>query len=500
MDQAKVEATRNSFPNLLKNTAWAILSSAFLVITGFVVNILLGNKLGEAGYGVYSITTSIYILVGMVLFLGVPVSLTKYSAEFIDDHRTSAQYFSASVLVVLVSTISGSLLLFSVRHFIANIFHISELIQFIPVLCIGLPFYGFYKVGLGRLNGLREMRKMAAAEIMRYILFSGLTIGFLHKYPENLFLPIVALVISDISSFPYMLWATQIRKNWDLGYFFQISRRIGWFGSRVILTRIFEELDVRSNLLLVGMLLTKIDAGLYSLASLIATGISVLPNAIQKVTGPVMTDMYIKSKIGELENLVNQTMKTACFILTTMTCILVLFFSNIIRILYPNQPGFLEAESVFQILAFGSVLFGTTITINPIFLSIDRPDITFKIGVIRFIVSVFLTVLFIGPFGINGAAIGGAGTGILVFGFWTYYMNRLININVNWKLLLVIPIAGIGLVAVAKLLSNFLHNEILLYGIWLILLLIFSIGVIQVLDIKKLLYRLVNMLFGRKTI
>lgn len=444
---------RNSITSLLSNTFWALFSTGFLVLVGFVINIIVGNKLGEELFGVYSLAATIYVLAGMVFFIGIPYSLGKYSAEFIDSIEINRQYFSASFIGVVIATTIGGILLYSLRFTLAEIFNIPEFVRITPILAIGLPFLGIYKTGISRLNGLREMRKMALGDTLRYILFFISTIILVAILKKGLYGAVYSLVISDILICPYIVWSTKLIKEWDISHFKERFIRLSRFGSQVVIARMVEELDVRSSLILVGLFLSKTDVGLYSLAAMMSTAISIIPQAIQKVTGPAMTEMYATNRIESIRSLMNQTMQLSAFFLTFIASFLVMFFDNIIKLLYASQPGFLEAEGIFQVLAFGAIFYGITVSISLIFFCMERPDITLKIAIIRVVVTILVTLITIKPLGVIGAAIGGAGTGWLVFGFWIYYTQKLLHIKIDWRSLVTIPLLGAFLV-LATLFAN----------------------------------------------
>jgi stage V sporulation protein B len=490
---------RNSLNNLLSNTYWALFSTIFLVATGFVVNIIVGNELGEELYGVYSLAVTIYLLVGMVFFMGIPFSLAKYSAEYIDRVEINRQYYTASFISVVVATSVGGILLFSLRYVIADLFKTPEFIRIIPLIAVGMPFLGIYRTGISRLNGLREMRRMALGDTLRYMLFLILTIIFVALLDTGLLGAVLSLILSDVLVCFYIVWSTKLVREWDISKFKERFLRLGWFGSQVVLARIVEELDARSSLLLVGYFLSNSDVGLYSLASMIAMAISIVPQALQKVTGPAMTEMYACNRIESINSMMNQVMKLSAIILTFAACFLVLFFDNIILLLYSKQPGFLEAAGIFNILAFGAIFYGTTVSISPIFFSMERPDITLKIAIIRVVVTVLVTIIAIKPLGVIGAAIGGAGTGLLVFGFWIYYMHKLLGVKLEWRSLVTIPVLGASIVMLTKAVNIIIVLPWHTYIINIVGLIIFVLLVVKIWHVEnfyKLIRRSVNSFSG----
>jgi O-antigen/teichoic acid export membrane protein len=411
---------------------------------GFGLNVIVGNVLGESGLGIYSLLLTIYIVTNLVFTVGIPIALTKYTAEFIEQEEINAQYYTASLLSVLITSSVGALCLLFMRDHLAYLFKMTELVSLLPVLVLGIPFLGLGKTALACLNGKRWMWQMAVGEISRYVLLLLLTIVGMLWASNRLYAAVWSLTITDIVILPILLLLTKLRHNWDMTGIYNHILEIARFGWQVVLARIFEELDVRSHLLLAGIFLNKDAVGIYSLASLMSTAISIFPGAIQKVTGPAMTEMYARGDIRKIESLVNQTMRMTAFLITSVAVCLVVFFREIITFLYSSRPGFLLAETAFLILATGAIFYGITVSISPIMFSIERPDITFKVAIMRLIVSVVLTILFVDSFGVNGVAIGGASTGFLVFIFWTISMKRLLAIHINYGPLLLTPLLGCG--------------------------------------------------------
>ncbi|MEM4204483.1 MAG: oligosaccharide flippase family protein, partial [Candidatus Methanomethylicaceae archaeon] len=442
---------RNSFKSLITHVGWATLSQIFLTVAGFGLNVVLGNVLGESGFGIYSLAMTIYMLTNLVFTVGIPIALTKYAAEFVDNEEINAQYYTASLLSVLITSSIGAISLFLLRGYLAHLFRMTELAYLLPVLALGIPFLGLGKTAIASLNGKRWMWQMAVGEISRYVLLLSFTVAGILWASNKLYAAVWSLPITDIVILPILLLLTKLKQNWSLTGISKHVLKITRFGWQVVLARIFEELDVRSHLLMAGLFLPKDAVGLFSLASLMSTAIPLFPGAVQKVTGPAMTEMYAKGEIRTIESLVNQTMRITAFLLTWIAVSIAVFFKEIITFLYASRPGFLSAETAFLILATGAIFYGITVSISPIMFSIERPDITFKVAIIRLILSVVLTIVFVKPLGINGVAIGGAGTGFLVFIFWTISMKRLLAIRIDYGPLLLTPLLGYGVMLIGYL-------------------------------------------------
>jgi O-antigen/teichoic acid export membrane protein len=480
------QSGRNSFRRLVADTAWSLVSSVFLVIAGIVLNLALGNLLGEGGLGVYTLAAAIFMVTCTLSMIGVPIALTKYTAEFVSQPEIGAQFYTASLLLILVSGGACGALLLALHQVLATVFGMPELVQLLPVLALGVPFYGLNKAGLARLNGLRQMRRLAVAEAMRFVVLILLTLIWNGWLKGGLVAAVWILSLTEILMLPIVSVFARASRNLSATNLGQRCRMLGWFGGQTVLARIITELGNRLSVLLLGALLAKEQVGIYSVAALLASGLSLLPQALNKVTGPATAEMYATGQVSSMERLVNETMRFSAFLLTFGSIPLILFFPKLVGVLYPRRPGFLLAETAFVILVFGQVFNGIVVSVGSIFRSVNHPEVHFKTAAVRLATNLLVTSLLLDRFGINGAASGAAVAAFAIFALWVYLMPRIAGTSVDIRTLLPIPVLG----AASVLISFLLPVNAFLYPARMLLWLVFSVVVARLWHLDKYVFRL----------
>lgn len=424
------------------DTGWSLSSSLFLMLAGFLVTVVLGSLLGASGLGVYTLVATIYMFAGTVGMVGIPLALTKYTAEFCEEEEKSAQYYAAALVIVLAATSAAGIVLFLIRGPLGQLFDMVELSELLPIVAIGLPFYGLNKIAMARMNGLREMRTLAISESVRYLLMIVLTVVWNWWLRGGVSAAVWILSLTEVALFPLMWVLTRVHRTVSAVNLTARIRELGWVGSQLVLSRIIAELNNRLNVLLMGAFLTKAEIGIYSYTLMLASSLSVLPTALLKVTGPAMTEMYAKRQTVALERLTNQAMTISAFLLTFMAVPIIMFFPQITRLLYPNQPGFLAGETVFAILAAGQVFRGIALAVSPIFVGVNRPDIPMKMSIARLAVNAGVTLSLIKSLRVMGAAFGDSSASCLDFVLRTLLIRPAAKIRVTYAPLLLIPAFG----------------------------------------------------------
>ena len=143
------------------------LASVVTLPLGFVITVALGRYLGAGDLGLYRMTYTMYGIAMLVAAIGIPAAVIKYVAEFKEDRTKFNQIASSGVITSLFLGIVFIALFYFTSGIFAEIFNMPELSGLIKLLS---PVFPFALVGgalLGLLNGIREMKKYAAATIIQ---------------------------------------------------------------------------------------------------------------------------------------------------------------------------------------------------------------------------------------------------------------------------------------------------------------------------------------------
>jgi O-antigen/teichoic acid export membrane protein len=444
----------NSLTELVTQTGWVFTSRALAMLAGWLLIVLIGNVFGVEALGSYMLAITIFMVARIISTFGIPASLVKHTAEHRDDPEILAGYYSAALLNVSMTTAAGACILFLGRPLIAALLGQPELAGYLTIVALGIPLFGVNTVILARLNGLREMKLYGLGESLRHWVLLGLTACYALSQQPKLESAIWMIPAAECLLLPVLWVATKSHRYLSLSALGKRCRTLGVWGGQVVLSRVITELDSRLALFFVAAFLTRRDVGLFSVALAFAAAVDILPLVAQRVTGPAMTEMYAKKQIASMTKLVKETMSGGALGLALMAVAMVLFFPQIIAVVYPQNPEFLHAETPLAVMLLGRVFRGTAVSVGPIFMSANRPDLLFKTALARLPVTCIVTWLAIGAWGLNGAAVGAATSDLLIFGMWTALIPMVVGIPVAHRPLLAIPLFAVLVVIFADIIPD----------------------------------------------
>lgn len=130
-----------------------VFSNLSLAFTGYLCHLLVGRFFGPLDYGVYVVVINLLMILQYFLHSGVPVALSKLVSEkkFVNDSLKSSGIITQSGIVFAVFS-----LYFLSADIIASFLNDPGLVKYIRISSIFIPFYGFYCLFDGYLNGLRH--------------------------------------------------------------------------------------------------------------------------------------------------------------------------------------------------------------------------------------------------------------------------------------------------------------------------------------------------------
>lgn len=407
----------------MMDVQWAFISIVTASLAHFILRIVLGRELGPDGLGVYTLAFTIYLFGMQFAAFGIGTALTKYVAEFLDDQTTIKNYVSSGMTSSIITGALMGIVLFLLAPYIAiSFFHIPELEGMIQLTALCYPFIAIQKAVLGTLNGFRKMHLYAflniiqnvtvvAASIALVLLFGmgvmGAVIGFVG--PTILVSALCPILIRDCIGLDASLRNTAaLRATTVFGFYVVLGNSIGFLNTQV-------------DSILIGYYLNPTEVGIYAVAVLLAQTLTLVPSAVQRVTAPVTATLYGKGDVKGVRNITFSTMKKNFLISIGIATLIAIFGQFIIATMFTEE--FLIAYVPLLLLLLGQTIFAPLISVGPIFGSIGKVHIPFRISAVSGILNVALNILFIPPFGIIGAALATTISLIVSFVIFTVVLN-----------------------------------------------------------------------------
>ena len=379
------------------------LASVVTLPLGFVITVGLGRYLGAGDLGVYRMASTIYGIAMLVAAVGIPAAMIKYVAEFKGDRTKINQIVSSGVITSLFLGIGFSALFYVSSGLFAGIFDMPELSGLIKLLS---PVFPFALVGgalLGLLNGIREMKKYAAATIVQSVLMVIITVALIY-YGFGVAGAVIGVVLSSLGSCLFLIWISRKYFEITLRGYIQTTKKMLKFSVKILAAGSINEINNQLDIILIGFFLISADVGYYSVAIGLSRFFWMIPMAVQRITYPATSLYWSENNHNALSEMMDKSMKYCTVILVLIGLGVGFFAKDIITIIF--KEDFVYAVLPLQILLIGTVIRGSIAQpIGGSLTGIGRPELALKIIAIIAAINLTLDIILIPQIGIVGAAI-----------------------------------------------------------------------------------------------
>lgn len=441
------------------------IASVATIPLGFIITILLARYLGAGDLGLYRMTSTLYGLAMLIAVIGIPAAMIKYVAEFKEDRNKFNQIVSSGIITSVFSGIIFITLFYFSSGIFAEIFNMPGLTGLLKILSPVFPFALVSGALLGLLNGIREMKKYAAATIIQSVLMVIVTVALIYS-GFGVAGAVIGIVLSAVGNCLFLIGVSRKYFKITLSEYVPVTKKMLKFGAQIFGANAINMINTQLDIILIGFFLTSTELGYYSIAISLSGLLMLLPTSIQKITYPATSSYWSENNHGVLNNMLNKSMKYCTVILVLLGLGIGFFAKDIIIFLF--KEDFVYAVLPLQILLIGTVIRGSiSKPIGGSLSGIGRPDLVLKIHTFMIAINAAFDIILIPQIGIVGAAIATtislAGGAFINLGLIIKHLP--IKVDIRWYL----GILGVALMAIALFKFNMVFvNPFLLGGAVLI--------------------------------
>lgn len=390
-----------------KDLLWSLLAFVFLGITGIILNFIIGRYYGPETLGGFNQVFALYIVVSQFAVFGLRFSALKYIAEYSNDSE-KLNIVTSSVLYLVLSTSSFFTLAgFLAQNIITTLFE-SPAVGFGWACALpGLWAFSINKVLLAILNGHRDMKGYACFQIFRYSLILINLIVFVAMQMEGKALPLllsipefILLCALSIYTKRYFHFVPFIKiREWIKNHFL--------FGLRSMLSGTIAELNTKVDVLMLGYFCTDTKVGLYSMAAMIAEGVTQLSVVLRDNLNPLLTKHATRGEFEQLTELIRKSRNKFYLFLTLAFLFSAICYPSVISFITGGDQ-FAESWYVYLILATGISMCSGYLPVNMVLVQMGKPGQHTFYKFIIVATNIFFNYLLVPQYGIYGAAMGTA--------------------------------------------------------------------------------------------
>jgi O-antigen/teichoic acid export membrane protein len=347
-------------------------------------------------------TSTIYGIAMLIAAIGIPATMIKYVAEFKEDKNKLNQIVSSGVITSLFLGIGFIALFYFTSGLFAGIFNMPGLLGLIKILSPAFPFALVGGALLGMLNGLREMKKYAAATILQSVLMVIVTVVLIY-YGFGVAGAVIGVVLSSVGSCLFLIFVSRNYFKITLSEYVSTTKKMLSFGWKIVASNAIGLVNYQADTLLIGYFLTATDVGYYAVAVGLSKFFWVIPSAVQTITYPATSEYWSINNHSALHKMIDKSMKYTACILLPVGLGVGFFAKDIITTIF--GVGFIYSVLPLLILLVGTTINSATRSIGGSLTGTGRPGIALKIVATSATTNIVLNVLLIPYLGIVGAAI-----------------------------------------------------------------------------------------------
>ncbi len=395
---------------LAKGGSITLVGSMTAYALGVAFNILVARRVGAGQYGLYALGVSVTTLIATFASLGLASGSQRFVAiqhHDGDDARVRGTIRLSLALVITVGAIAALLLHLLSETIAIRFFHDARMSGVIQIVGLAVPFLVVINVsgkmtqafGIMRYRVYVEDLCQSALKIV--IGIALLTAGWqLRAVLLAYLIPTIAAALLMVVSLT-VIYPAWLGRGGTGRVVFEPTRLLR-FSVPLHLSNVINELQGRTELLLLGALGTAHAAGIYNVSLRVSVLGAMLVNASIAVASPLIARLHHRKDIGELAFVFKLVTKWLILTNLPIALTIVLLAKPLLSIF---GSGFTQGTMVLSLLAISRLVDAATGIGGTLINMVGRTDVALFNSGFSLASAITLDLLLIPPFGLLGAAI-----------------------------------------------------------------------------------------------
>jgi O-antigen/teichoic acid export membrane protein len=395
-----------------KNVLWSFTATTVLAISGLLINIIIINHFSISVLGNFNITLSLYIIFSQFSAGGIYYSTLHFSANPKLDYENRMKMLSNGLLIVFLWSIIASLIVFLSRNWLNSLFPQSNILPGIISFIPGLLFFSINKVLLSFINGINKIKTYSLFQSIRYFLIILFLVLFILFKIDSVFL------ITIFSAAEIVLFILILTTVFGLRLLRSLAYDKFWFmsqllhGIKALTSGLIQDILTRTDIIILGLMLTSYYVGIYSFPALVAEGFLQIPMAFMIVVNPLISKHLASRNYKNIFELFINTGKSILAIMVTLSLLVIIGFPFLINF-FVGQYDLMIGWKILIIMLISIIICSPFYAFQMILNQSGKPFYYSILMLIYLIFNISLNIILIGKFGVIGAAYAAAVANIM---------------------------------------------------------------------------------------
>ncbi len=405
------EISNSSLKKVVRGTIIAILGNILVIPISFITKAILARYFTPTEFGIFFLGFSLLNILLVLSLLG----LNPGASRQIAFHRGKKNYFQvqgtiiSSIKICILSSLILTFIFIFIADFLSiNIFHDPALSLPLKIFAVSLPFMTIMSVLISIFLGFERIEEQVYFNILRNILFSLLLLfvvlfAFTFNYTIIAFLvsyifTLIIFIIYTKKRLPYYL--LKKRGNYAIA---PIYKELLVFSIPLLSIAIIQTIMNWTDTLMLGMMRTLGEVGLYNAAHPIADFINISMSALLLIFAPIITKLYARGENSEIRR--HYYILTKWVNLTSLPLFLIIFLfpQMLLNLLFGSN--YASASIALQILAIGWIIANFLGPNGTTLVAIGQTRFLMWACLAASVLNIILNALLIPSMGIIGASI-----------------------------------------------------------------------------------------------
>lgn len=385
---------------------WNVLGFGGIVLIGILINVIILNFYDTNALGVFNQVYALYILLSQLAVGGVHLAI-QY---FVPKSKGERTELTNLLVTALLSSILTGLLVVGLGYlsipFIGELLGSSDVADGLTYTLWGLFFFSFNKIILSFLNGLREMKKFAFFQFLRFFLMISALFVLLNLTISMKYLAMI-LSISELILFIVLIFIVFPYLKFNFGKVFKstFSMQFG-FGRKVLLGNFLLDINTKIDIFTLGVFMTDYWVGIYSFAATIAEGFMQLSVLLRNNINPIITRLHSNENPTLMLKVLNKSKRLFFKYTLGLGVLSILGFPLFAYI--AGVQEFAITSLIYAVLVGGFIISGGYQPFLMIFNQVGRPNTHTLFIFIICTSNIVFNILLVPMVGAVGAALGTA--------------------------------------------------------------------------------------------
>ena len=375
---------------------------------GLLFLFLMAHFLGMAGLGVVSLVLALYVVIAQLAVGGIHYSALESASRKHESPKGKVDELWAAILIAGLWGAIVAAMAYLSADLAGHLFSSSEVEKGWRIVSLGLVLFAVNKTSAAILNGLNHMRRFAFQLSLRAILLAGIG-GSIAATTKDPVLVCWALLGAELGVTIFLLGSLFGVLGFPTTAAFNrrhLTKHV-IFGVRSLWSGLSYEINIRLDVLVVGIFLSDASIGLYALVAQIAEGFLNLLIVIRNQLAPLLGKLSNPLDVNAIQALARRLLITLLPVAAFVAALGLWAYAPVMIWLFPGE-GYEAGLPILAILLGGLIMSAWLLVLDTLLVVTGHPRAFSLLMVLVVITNLLANLTLVPILGLIGAALATA--------------------------------------------------------------------------------------------